>query len=467
MSRIMAKKKKPKDIALRERLYIPDDLNHIPANAPLPSYGPSIPLTHTERSDPDLEQYQRELIAATGGMLPDSNLPFNPRPLTPQKIVLDDVQWKTIQQVNSAVNDGMIYAFDKDNYGKRDKFAHGYKKGDCEDFALTKYWELRKRGVPAEAMMIGFVDDDLSPKSKDSHAYLVIRTDQGDLVLNNDQGKNEIKHWYQVRDGIASLQSPESTVAYTHSKPEIPEELRKQVLQAEGNLSPKLKKQLGNHLLNASKVEIPLTDRRYSNGVRVDESVAMLGAMRVDMRNIDIGDDVTAPEPVVMPNGKKWQFKAPVSINSTETNLKLKGENLVIDILGIPDENNDMGVVNYINPDTKTMMIGVSDKDGNLREYRFPYVDVRNKDGTVTAQPKLNSPKAKADYKEAMRDVGQAMQELGISQTPASGKAAAPLAFNGDTIREMGEAALKAAKSCDIGENMPPPPERGPRGQGR
>jgi predicted transglutaminase-like cysteine proteinase len=54
--------------------------------------------------------------------------------------------------------------------------------GDCEDFAIAKYFLLRELGVPAEAMRIAVVQDNARALM---HAVLVVQTTRGRFVLDN------------------------------------------------------------------------------------------------------------------------------------------------------------------------------------------------------------------------------------------------------------------------------------------
>ena len=69
-----------------------------------------------------------------------------------------------VLEVNDSINQ-ITYVDDSENYGKEDYWAtpkEFYAKGgDCEDYAIAKYFELRKAGVPANRMRLaaGAIDD--------------------------------------------------------------------------------------------------------------------------------------------------------------------------------------------------------------------------------------------------------------------------------------------------------------------
>lgn len=56
--------------------------------------------------------------------------------------------------------------------------------GDCEDYVLTKRQKLIEHGVPAGALRIGYTQT----AAGIGHAVLIVRTDRGDLVLDNLRG---------------------------------------------------------------------------------------------------------------------------------------------------------------------------------------------------------------------------------------------------------------------------------------
>ncbi len=94
-------------------------------------------------------------------------------------------------RVNSYVNK-TNYIVDNRNWGKSDYWETPIeffdRGGDCEDFAIAKYVSLRALGVPEERMRIAIVQDMI----KDiPHALLVVYTDSGPLILDNQTDRAE------------------------------------------------------------------------------------------------------------------------------------------------------------------------------------------------------------------------------------------------------------------------------------
>ncbi|SHF30125.1 Predicted transglutaminase-like cysteine proteinase [Kaistia soli DSM 19436] len=109
-------------------------------------------------------------------------------------VVLTPVLWNELIAVNDNVNTAIVPDTDKDIYGREEFWAYPdtLGKGDCEDFVLLKRRELMQRGWPAGSLLITVVRQ----TNGDGHAVLTVRTDRGDLVLDNLEGK--IKLWEQT-----------------------------------------------------------------------------------------------------------------------------------------------------------------------------------------------------------------------------------------------------------------------------
>lgn len=67
-----------------------------------------------------------------------------------------------LEKVNTFINKTMIYAEDIDVWGVADYWATplefiGIGKGDCEDYAIAKYFTLRAMGIPDKKLRITYV----------------------------------------------------------------------------------------------------------------------------------------------------------------------------------------------------------------------------------------------------------------------------------------------------------------------
>lgn len=112
------------------------------------------------------------------------------RSLQPATVVtLDHDKRKLVEAINRGVNSEIVATSDQDVYGVAELWTdplanaapRGFVRGDCEDFALAKRDRLLKAGWPPEAMFLAVA---YHPRLG-LHAVLVVRTSEGDLVLDS------------------------------------------------------------------------------------------------------------------------------------------------------------------------------------------------------------------------------------------------------------------------------------------
>lgn len=107
--------------------------------------------------------------------------------------------------VNDEVNRKTRSIEDRAQYGREEYWTlPSARGGDCEDFALLKKKRLVERGVGSNSLLIATVLD----RRLQSHAVLVIRTAQGDFVLDN-LNKN-ILRWNETGYTFLKMQNPNS-----------------------------------------------------------------------------------------------------------------------------------------------------------------------------------------------------------------------------------------------------------------
>ncbi len=98
--------------------------------------------------------------------------------------------WDELVRINKAVNDGIKPITDIDHWGVIEKWSYptdGY--GDCEDYVLLKRRMLINAGWPTGALLVTVVRD----RHGDGHAVLTVKTDRGELILDNQNA--EILLW--------------------------------------------------------------------------------------------------------------------------------------------------------------------------------------------------------------------------------------------------------------------------------
>ena len=98
------------------------------------------------------------------------------RPGGASRVRVSDALVKTLQTVNSRVNKSIRYQAERADIWKLNP-----KAGDCEDYVLSKRSALIQAGVPGGALRIAFT----YTRRGVPHAVLIVRTNQGDLVLDN------------------------------------------------------------------------------------------------------------------------------------------------------------------------------------------------------------------------------------------------------------------------------------------
>ncbi len=86
---------------------------------------------------------------------------------------------RTLQAVNASVNRSIKPVNDSPAQG--DVWSADVTSGDCEDFALIKRRQLVAQGWPARSLRIAVA----RTRSGEGHAVLVVKTSEGDLVLDN------------------------------------------------------------------------------------------------------------------------------------------------------------------------------------------------------------------------------------------------------------------------------------------
>ena len=101
--------------------------------------------------------------------------------------------WRAVNEVNSAVNAAIRPLTDVEHWGELDRWDLAEDgTGDCEDYQLLKRRKLTMMGIPRRAMVMTVVLDERN----DGHAVLMLRTDRGDLILDNK--RDEILSWHRT-----------------------------------------------------------------------------------------------------------------------------------------------------------------------------------------------------------------------------------------------------------------------------
>jgi predicted transglutaminase-like cysteine proteinase len=131
------------------------------------------------------------------------------QPLRPQVADLDERRWRFLLEVNARVNRDVEPVTDIDHWGVAEKWSYPTDgKGDCEDYVLEKRKRLMDAGWPRQALLITVVRD----KKGDGHAVLLVKTDRGDFILDNQEAK--VKLWTDTGYKFLKRQSEQSPNAW-------------------------------------------------------------------------------------------------------------------------------------------------------------------------------------------------------------------------------------------------------------
>lgn len=110
---------------------------------------------------------------------------------------LDNLKGKSIAEksrgVDALIDQQVRYVLDPETYGKIDYWASpmetiAQKRGDCDDFAVLKYYALRYLGVEPERMYIVAVG---TTGTKLDHATLMVNTEEAGLLASAWQGVSQ------------------------------------------------------------------------------------------------------------------------------------------------------------------------------------------------------------------------------------------------------------------------------------
>jgi predicted transglutaminase-like cysteine proteinase len=98
---------------------------------------------------------------------------------------LSQPAWEQLVSINNRVNSSIVPETDKNLYNVTEFWTYPDGSGDCEDFALEKRRELIANGWDASTLLMTVVRQ----RNGEGHAVLMVRTDRGDLVLDNQDGR--------------------------------------------------------------------------------------------------------------------------------------------------------------------------------------------------------------------------------------------------------------------------------------
>jgi len=129
------------------------------------------------------------------------------------RVQLTAAKSRELDEVNKSVNEAVAPITDLDLYGKVEVWTYPVKQGDCEDYVLLKRRILIERGWPESTLLITVVRDE----NNEGHAVLTVRTDGGDIVLDNKQ--RDIMAWADTPYTFVKQQSARNPLVWTSLLP--------------------------------------------------------------------------------------------------------------------------------------------------------------------------------------------------------------------------------------------------------
>jgi predicted transglutaminase-like cysteine proteinase len=105
-----------------------------------------------------------------------------------KSVALTPARKMELDAVNRAVNRRIVERRDPVTSGSADQWRVPTTQGDCEDIAILKKSELLKRGWPASTLLLT-----VATLGGEGHTVLTVRTDKGDLILDNRS--SAIRDW--------------------------------------------------------------------------------------------------------------------------------------------------------------------------------------------------------------------------------------------------------------------------------
>lgn len=104
-------------------------------------------------------------------------------------------------RINASINRAIKPQHDDNS---KDVWAADVASGDCEDYVLTKRNRLLEAGWPSRSLRIAVA----KTRAGEGHAVLVVRTSEGDLVLDNRS--SAVRTWNQTDLRWIKIQSGEN-----------------------------------------------------------------------------------------------------------------------------------------------------------------------------------------------------------------------------------------------------------------
>jgi predicted transglutaminase-like cysteine proteinase len=123
---------------------------------------------------------------------------FRPRPFK-----LTDERWAELVSINNEVNRAIIPQANKGGL-RTEQWLIAPRAGDCNDYAVTKRHRLIALGWPPGAVVLA----EVATMRGEHHLVVLVRTAEGDLVLDNL--RSQVLPWSKPKYRWLRIQSPKN-----------------------------------------------------------------------------------------------------------------------------------------------------------------------------------------------------------------------------------------------------------------
>jgi len=128
----------------------------------------------------------------------------------PVVVKLTEARWQELIAVNADVNRRIRPVTDAELFGREEYWTFPVNgAGDCEEYVLEKQRTLIAAGWPKSALLITVAKDIKNA----GHAVLTVRTDQGDMILDNQV--EAVLPWYATPYRYIKRQSAHAPSKWT------------------------------------------------------------------------------------------------------------------------------------------------------------------------------------------------------------------------------------------------------------
>ena len=110
-------------------------------------------------------------------------------PVVVNDVHLTAANWQQLLDVNTSFNTSIVPETDQQLYHVAEFWTYPHGFGDCEDIALAKRRQLIQDGWPVSTLLMAVATDE----DGEGHAVLMVRTDRGDLILDNQD--SAVRDW--------------------------------------------------------------------------------------------------------------------------------------------------------------------------------------------------------------------------------------------------------------------------------